>query len=801
VTYLDGTISGDLTVALYKDGILVPGQSFPLNVGLNSNITFSGLLSGNAYDVRVIGTYDLEDIAGEWVDVVLQQTTIVTVNAIVPSVIISNSLITRTSISFETVLQDLDDVFVDGSLTVALYVDGIEVSSQDLTSDAQFDISGMLAGYSFEVRFFGDYDLNNGTGTETDQLLSTYSFTTLENAVPTASISNVTINQNDLVMNLSVTDVDNVITGNITAILYDDTDTALVTLTNLIVGDQTLVFPYDLGYDAYYRVVVYADYNLLDDTGLQTNEIIGGPRIINSFSERTPQVDIDNVVVTQDQITFDVEVFDNDNIIVGGTIEARLYLEGTLVATITNLVVGENNGLVFGGAPNELLSDRTFELRIITDYLKDDNNGVYANQLIGTEQATTNPKVAPVGEIFIDTVAATELIFDVIVTDIDSTATALVANLYDGSGTLVDTETLINGNNFNILFDNLTGATTYTLRLEFSYDLDDGDGEQDVLAAEVTQLTLQSVPPVGTIQSATSTLSQIEVTYSYNDIDGVSSEQFLRIYDGTTLVTELAIVAGDNQTHTFTGLTPNKEYTLTIESSYDLNDKNGTLEDVVLSTTSLTTDSFIEVIGSNIDEVSQNVLDILVDDYEDLLTDTQISVTLYEGATTISTYIVNDGSINSITLFNLLSLFEYTLEFEATYDLGAGPVTEVIYTYTFELEALALPEVSIEPLEFWTLTPTIEFDLTLGEDTMGVIVDNSYVAQLMVNGVVVETIDIDATYGNPENAVTTIAFTTPTTGSDIYTVTILANVDLNEVPNEGAVQTAIGSMSGINAGN
>lgn len=801
LTDLDGTISGPFNAVLYQDGSAVLGQTFPINIGLNTDIEFTGLLSGNTYEVRVIGSYDLDDIAGEYENVVMQSATISTIQAILPSVNITNSNITKTSISFNANLLDTDGTFIEGSLYVALYVDGQPINTQELSANAQFDISGMLAGYAFEIRFFGDYNLGDGNPTQEDQLLSSYEFTTLENAVPNAVISNVVINQNDLQLDLSVVDLDDVIAGNITAILYDDQDNALVTLNNLIVGDQSIIFPYDLGYDAFYRVVIYADYNVLDGTGLQSGKVIGGPRIINSFSERTPQVSIHNVVVTQDQVTFDVDIFDNDNVIVDAATEARLYLNGTLVATITNLVVGENNGLVFGGAPNELLSDNTFELRIVTDYLKDDNNGIYEDQIIGATDVTTNPKVAPVGEIFVDTVSATELIFDVVVTDVDLTGTTLVANLYDESGAIVGTETLTNGNNFNLSFDTLTGATTYILKLEFSYNLDNGAGIEQLIAAELAQLTMQSLPPVGTIHATTATLSTIEVEYSYSDVDTVATEQYLRIYDGTTMVAELSITEGENQTHTFNALTPNKDYTIVIESTYDLNDRNGLREDVVLASVDITTDSFIEIVGSNLEEISQNVLDIYVDDYEDLLTSTQINVTLYEGTTEISTYILNDGSINSITLYNLLSLFEYTLEFEATYDLGAGPVTEVIYTYVFELEALTLPEIEIEQFEFWTFTPSIEFDLTIGEDTMNVVVNNSYQAQLMVNGVVVETIDIDATYGNPENTDTTITFTTNLTGSDIYTVTILALVDLNEVPNEGAVVTAIGSMSGINAGN
>lgn len=792
---LDNTISGPVVAALYQNG-LAEGQTFVLSVGKNTGLTFTGLDSGSTYEIKVFADYDLRDIAGEQLNVEVYSTTLDTLDKLPPQVLINGTVISRSTISFAIDILDDDNVYVDGSLVVALYVDGIFQTQKNLlTNNVIFDISGMLADYDFELRFYGDFDLNDGNGLQTDELLNTYEFTTMSFDPPTAELDGLTINQDNVQVDLTIDDPYGIITGNLRAVLIDNNDIPVETITGLVPGLQTITFNQNLLFNTFYSIVVYTDYNLLNGEGQETDVVLAEV-FANVYNKRLPQAEITSIVTTQSTLTFNVDVLDNDTVVVPGSLEAHLYLDGVKVDDET-LIVGSNIGISFSG----LLSDRTYEIRIVTDYDNGNGNGVYQNYVAGNDSGVTLAKASPTASVTVDTISATQLIFDISITDPDNVASLRLANLYDSTGALVESKVLTAGNNFNVTFASLVGNSSYTLQIDLTYDLDDGAGDQEALAVEVTYTTLNSAPPVATIDATAGRLSELDVTYSFDDVDGVSTEQYLRLYAGAVLVDELAIGTGANQTHTFTGLTPNTEYTIRIESSYDLNDMNGLQPNTELVSVLQATDSFITIISSNTEEVSQNVLEILVDDYENLLTSDQITVTLYEGATSVQTYILNDGTVNSLTLFNLLSEFEYVLEFEASYDIGAGVVVDVVFTYTFEIEPLLAPVILIEPFEFWDLTPTITLDLTVDEDAYYVVGDNSWVAQLLVNGVVVETIDLDATYGNPENAIITIDFATVVTGLDIYTVNILGDLDLQDVPNQGPVQSVLASMSGIDAGN
>jgi hypothetical protein len=73
---------------------------------------------------------------------------------------------------------------------------------------------------------------------------------------------------------------------------------------------------------------------------------------------------------------------------------------------------------------------------------------------------------------------------------------------------------------------------------------------------------------------------------------------------------------------------------------------------------------------------------------------------------------------------------------------------------------------------------------------------------LYVDGVLQETLDIDATYGNPENTTTTITFSGyAASGTEAYTIVITALIDLGDVEGGTATETAVDSATGIDAGN
>ena len=793
----DGTITGTTKAVLYKDDVAT-GQEVALTDGLNTNVSFTGLLSDNQYEVRVITDYDINDGSGEQLAVELTSGFVTTLAKTVPVTNVDSLVLTRDRITFDLGLDDVFDVLAPGTLKAGLYYnDTLQAEKLLFTSQVTFDISGFLADYDFEIRISGNYDLNDGNGVVVDGPIDTLSFTTIANATPTADITDITINQNTVDVTVVVTDADDTITENLVVKLFDKDDVEIDALT-LSVGVQTASFTYTVNHGEFYSVVVYADYNLKDGAG-ETDAAVLAEALTSVYNKLLPQAVVDNVTTAQESITFDATVYDNDLVIIGATTFAELYLDGTKVDDIA-LVVGANNGLSFTG----LQSDSTYVIRLVTNYDNGDGNGTYTHYQMTVATHDTLAKDAPSADITLDTVTGSTLIFDIVVSDGDSVSSALEANLYDDEGTLVDTAALSVGNNINVTFSGLTGSTEYTVEVEADFDLNNGNGTVTGIIAELTETTPESAVPVGALNTVVPTTSTIAVNYSFTDDDNVSTEQYLRLYEGAVLVEELAITTGANQTHTFDELAPNTSYTVTIESTYDLNDLEGVQTDKVLATSSPSTASLISIDNETIDKKS-NELDVLVDDNESILTGATMTATLKQGATEIDSFIISTTAPTNIDMVNLLSDYDYTLEIEATYDVGAGNVTDVIYTHAFTTDALEQPTVEIQDFADWTIGGNVSLDVTIGADGDNVATDTTWTAELYVDGVLQDTVDIYVANGssNPEDAgAITITFTGyATVGGESYTVVITADVDMNDLPATGAVETELASKAGVDAGN
>lgn len=793
----DGTITGITKAVLYKDDVAT-GQEVVLSDGLNSGIAFTGLLSDNQYEVRVVTDYDINDGSGEQLAVELANGFVTTLAKTVPITNVDALVLTRDRITFDLGLDDVFDVLAPGTLKAGLYYnDTLQAEKLLFTSQVTFDISGFLADYDFEIRISGNYNLNDGNGVVVDGPIDTLSFTTLANATPTADITDITINQNTVDVTVVVTDADDTITENLVVKLFDKDDVEIDAIP-ISVGVQTVSFTYTVNHGEFYSVVVYSDYNRKDGTG-ETDAAVLAEALTSVYNKLLPQAVVDNVVTAQESITFDATVYDNDLVIIGATTFAELYLDGTKVDDIA-LVVGANNGLSFTG----LQSDSTYVIRLVTNYDNGDGNGTYTHYQMTFATHDTLAKDAPSADITLDTVTGSSLIFDIVISDGDSVSSALEANLYDDEGTLIDTEVLSVGNNINVTFTGLLGSTEYTVEVEADFDLNNGNGTVTGIIAELTETTPESAVPVGTLNTVVPTTSTIAVNYSFTDDDNVSTEQYLRLYEGASLVEELAITTGASQTHTFTELAPNTTYTVTIESTYDLNDLEGVQTDKVLATSSPATISLISIDNETIDKKS-NSLDVLVDDSESILTGATMTATLKQGATEIDSFIISTTAATNIDMVNLLSDYDYSLEIEATYDVGAGDVTEVIYTHAFTTDALEQPSVEIQDFADWTIGGNVALDVTIGADSDNVATDTTWTAKLYVDGVLQDTVDIYVANGssNPEDAgAITITFTGyATVGGESYTVVITADVDMNDLPATGAVETELASKAGVDAGN
>ena len=311
---------------------------------------FTGLLSNNLYEIRVVYTYDLNDGFGEQTAIDTHQVT--TKAKATPTVEIIDVVETQISIEFDLDVEDTDSV---GEITsIKLYKGTEEVKS--LTDLTLREFTGLLSNNLYEIRVVYTYDLNDGFGEQT--AIDTHQVTTKAKATPTVEIIDVVETQISIEFDLDVEDTDSV--GEITSIkLYKGTE-EVKSLTDLTLREFTGLLSNNL-----YEIRVVYTYDLNDGFGEQTAI---DTHQVTTKAKATPTVEIIDVVETQISIEFDLDVEDTDS--VGEITSIKLYKGTEEVKSLTDLTLREFTGL---------LSNNLYEIRVVYTY--DLNDGGGARQL------------------------------------------------------------------------------------------------------------------------------------------------------------------------------------------------------------------------------------------------------------------------------------------------------------------------------------------------------------------------------------------------------------------------------------
>jgi hypothetical protein len=794
------TLTSPLQAIIYNDGTEVNR----VDVGLGTqSIQFDTLDSDTEFYIIIQGNYDLNLKTGPVVEETLDFTYVRTNPRVKPIVTVTNEEINHHEVTFDIDVDDIDNVLETGVITAGLYVSDVLVDETELdTNTVYFDLSGFLADFDFEVRITADYDLDNGDGVQTDGLLLSIDFTTLPYLPPTAVFNDIIATQQGIVATITVTDTENRSTGNLEAILYDNLGAPIGAPIALNAGENEITFPQIAEPETFYRIVVESDYDLLDGNNVLTDQELAEGALL-TYHDLAPEAELDEatVIITETSLTVDIDLYDTDGTITGN-MYAQLYLDGAYVSQEA-IVVGSNTEVF-----NSLYSNREYEVRIVVDYDNGDGNNTYSDTVLATAFFTTEAYTEPNAEIIVDTLQPTQIIVDVIVEDPDLRSTVRVLNLYDQYGTLLDTETLTVGDNYNVTFSGLDGLTEYTLTAFITSDLNDGDFSVVREVATLDVSTVSFISPEATINGTTSTTKTVTVDFELLDDDNATTERWLRLYnESDTMIQEHAITAGEEQSYTFDNVPPAASYTVRVEVTYDLADNNGVQNDVVLDSFDAATESYVsfDYLDTDIGKDGATI-DVVVEDNENINSGMIMVATLYQGVTEIGSYIVTTDTATTLSMINLLSDFEYTIEVEATFDVGDGngDVTEVIATESFTTEPMARPEVTIDAFSEWTIGGTVQLEIDFGNDDDNVASDTGWTAYLYVDGVEVDDVDIDSSYaGNPEtNTDVPIDFTGYTVvGGESFTVVVTAMVDYNEVAGQGEVETAVDSVAGIDAGN
>ena len=360
---------------------------------------------------------------------------------------------------------------------------------------------------------------------------------------PTATVTNSKIDTTKATFTFSISDPQDVIGKNtITAYLTDGENK--IAEQTLKVGANTVTFD-NLTMGKTYQYGIATSYDLIDGYGVKPRWLLS-----NTFTT-LKAFTITNGVATQDSVTFNVEKTGT----VGNITNVKLYdyNSGSLVDTL--------NGTVSYGYGN-LLSNHAYLIEVNFDYVV---NGQTVND--STRMSfTTLAKTAPTVTLEDVTSTQTSIGFDVVTTDVDNILTISKIELYLGE-TLAQTATSIDVREFTDLLSN----NEYTIKVTYSYDLNDGAGVH-TQTATASKKTLAKTAPTVQVANTTSTQTSLGFGLTTADVDGILNIISVELLSGETVVKTLDKTA---TTFNVTDLTSGTMYVVKVTYTYDLNDGAG----------------------------------------------------------------------------------------------------------------------------------------------------------------------------------------------------------------------------------
>ena len=263
-----------------------------------------------------------------------------------------------------------------------------------------------------------------------------------------ATVSNVTIKTNSLSFDVKIVDEDSLILysqGWLKAVIYDGEN--IVATKDLTIGENVVFFD-NLETSTLYQYAIVGYYDNLSGVGFSMN------LLYKEACYTKAVVLFDNVVVSQESIQFTL-IWDSESQnklltslkLYRGNVLTELSVETTKV--------------------DDLLSDTIYKL--IAEYKNGDNIESISLEF------KTEAKATPVVEIASPTKTQTSVGFVIDETDVDNVGTISKIELVHANGTVV-------ADSLNVReFTDLLSDNTYTIKLTYTYDLNDGVGLQEIV--------------------------------------------------------------------------------------------------------------------------------------------------------------------------------------------------------------------------------------------------------------------------------------------------------------------------------
>lgn len=632
-------------ISLYKDNDFVESQT--------EGFYFSGLLSNTNYTVKLYYTYDVNYGTDEMV-VTLDTKTL---PKVVPSVDLSLSS-TKDSISYNISYTDIEKTLkID---EVAIYKGIVKVDTAILNST--FD--NLFSNTTYEVRITYSYDLNEGNGRTTRTISKTIK--TLSKSTPVVGIKLESVTEKEIKGRVNFSDPDN--TFSIIDIkLYQNNNLLETTL-------DSLEFSYSVTSNIEYTIVVEYKYDLDDGVGNQYEtfeyKITSGKQV--------PSLSLSINNLTDNSALLNINVIDLNQ--TGSLKEITLY-KGTTI--IKNLSLTDFN-------MPDLTSNTEYKVVVIYGYDLDDGTGtkeLVEEITFKTLKITPDVSLKPFP-------TKTEIKVNPIIKDIDEAGMIRCVELYKNN-TLVDTKT----EDFN--FTNLLSNTTYTIKLYYTYDLNNGQDEM-VITMDVQTLS-KIVPTVDLGLSSTKNSINYEVTYT--DIENTLKIESIKLFKDN-----VEILSSDVLNSVFSNLYSNTTYEIRVTYSYDLQDGNGRTTSI-LSKNIKTLTKNLPVIGIKIDSVTDKEIKgkVNVSDPDSVFN--IIDIKLYQNGNLLET------TLDSLEFnYNVSSNIEYTIVVEYYYDLDDGMgVQNKTYEYVIR-STKQVPTMIFTP--YYVSKDSLEYNLLISDNNV-----------------------------------------------------------------------------------
>ena len=360
---------------------------------------------------------------------------------------------------------------------------------------------------------------------------------------PKATVSEELVRINDVSFDVTLSDQLGLIErcgGMAFAVIVDGE--SILSYEEITVGDEHIIFE---GLDTYtsYRYGVVAYYDALDGKGMDVKILF--EKEFTTQSVVAP----DNIVKTQTSIEF-------------GLIFNELYEDKNV--TSMSLYHGEDkvkdfdlsgDALTKTFSATELLSNN--EYTIVISYT---NAG--ATETVEFK-VTTEAKATPDLTVTETEKTQTSFKFDIAITDIDAVGAMTKIELVHGED-VTNVEDLTARE-----FTELLSNNDYTVKVTYTYDLNDGIGDQ-TLVKELAVKTEEKVEPTFTLKDVTSTRYEINGSYDQTNDDSTLISYVVELYKGGELIKE-----NTDKKIEFDSLDYYTEYTVKITYTFDVNDGKG----------------------------------------------------------------------------------------------------------------------------------------------------------------------------------------------------------------------------------